>query len=140
MDAQHGVAAIRRVLWAGDRETITSHLHGPKVVAAGEALFEVLFGVKATEGLAFVRTLFREDTDVPTRHPVRVRIMTEAEELLSLPWGIMAWRRHFLRDSGWTFEVTDERDAKERAAAQAADQPLAHPPAGLARGRRPPIP
>jgi hypothetical protein len=102
---QRGIAALRGMLDAGDPEA--PGLGGPDLARAGEALFELLFGVTRDGEPAFLHRLFGEETATPTRHPVRLRIVTRSEELLGLPWGISAWRGSLLRDYGWTFEVSD---------------------------------
>jgi len=104
---RRGIAALRHVLDAGDKAALGPALEGLPLVRAGEALFELLFGVTRDGEPSFLRRLFGEDTATPTRHPVRLRIVTAAEALLGLPWGISAWRGSFLRDYGWTFEVSD---------------------------------
>lgn len=106
VDHRRGLAALRHVLTAGDKETIGANFDGQQLVRAGEAMFEVLFGAGGNADSTALCKVLGEECRVPTRHPVRVRIVTSAEELIGLPWGIAAWRGSFLRDYGWIFEVT----------------------------------
>lgn len=105
-----GLDALAHVLTDGTRETLEEGLSDPLARRAGGALFEVLFGSSKERWTAALRPLFPEGPVVPTRHPVRVRIWTDAPVLLGLPWGLTALETSYLRDHGWTFEVTDRRE------------------------------
>lgn len=113
VDGRRGLAALWHVLEAGDEATMGANLSGAQLLRAGEALFETLFGIHSEDDPVFVRNLFGEDAAAPTRHAVRVRILTKAPQLLGLPWGITAWRGSFLRDSEWTFELSDVEQPRE---------------------------
>ena len=70
----------------------------------GPALFETLFG-QQDQYKKVLSILF--DSDVPPiRHPVRIRIQTNASNLAELPWVNTTWEDRSLFQNGWTFELT----------------------------------
>jgi hypothetical protein len=103
-----GIAAIDRVLDDGSDTRLTQHLSGPALLDAGQVLFEAAFGPDEAGWAPCFKRLFGEERTVPLRHPVRLRIITDDPQLRAMPWGIMAFRGDYLRDSGWTFEVGTE--------------------------------
>lgn len=97
---------LRRVLAGGESER-AAHLTGDGLDAAGELLFQILFGTAADwEDVA--RRLHGNPKQYPHRTRVRARIHTEDGELLGLPWRITTWDQHLLlaEQEPWTFEMT----------------------------------
>ncbi|WP_152629675.1 hypothetical protein [Haliangium ochraceum] len=102
-----GLAAIGDILERGDASELVQHFTQSDLVEFGHTLFYVLFG-SSTRWEPVIRALFDERGEVrpnPPRRSVRVRIFTNIDMLVDLPWRLTAWKGKYLVDSGWTFEV-----------------------------------
>lgn len=102
-----GLDAVTALLDAGHEYDLVRHFTQNELVEVGHLLFYTLLG-SSERWEPVIRQLFDEHGDVrpnPPRRSVRVRIWTNIDTLVDLPWRLTAWKGKFLVDSGWTFEV-----------------------------------
>ncbi len=71
----------------------------------GETLFELLFGSDPAKFGQLLALAFATDAPAdPTYAPLRVRLLTAAEQLHVLPWGTIAYQGRALSQVGWSVE------------------------------------
>lgn len=114
----HGISAVNALLDVPDERTLEAGLCGHQGEAIGALLFALLFpdeSVWRPVLAGLFGTEFAERVS-PLKQGVRLRIWTEHEGLLSLPWRLTTWNRQWLRNSGWTFELTSLEEPTETLA------------------------
>jgi hypothetical protein len=77
----------------------------PGYTIDGEDLFQLLFGSDVARSGAILGAAFGEPTADPTRHPLRVRLLTDDDRLCAMPWGKIAYQGRRLAAGGWTVEL-----------------------------------
>jgi hypothetical protein len=74
----------------------------------GDQLYELLFGGDSGTAELILRAASgQEDAQKvpPTRYPFRIRLLTDDQDLMGLPWASISHRGNPLRNSGWTVEL-----------------------------------
>ncbi|WP_428267560.1 hypothetical protein [Haliangium sp.] len=108
-----GLDAITAVLDAGKAPELVHYFTQGDLVDVGHIFFTTLLG-SSSRWEPVLRRLFDEHGEVrpnPPRRSVRVRIWTNVDALIDLPWRLTAWKGKFLVESGWTFEVVAVAEA-----------------------------
>jgi hypothetical protein len=78
----------------------------PSYTIDGEDLFQLLFGSDVCKSGEILGAAFGGiPTADPTRHPLRVRLLTDDERVWTLPWATIAYRGRRLAGDGWTVEL-----------------------------------
>ena len=117
-DGRHGAAALNHLLDCGEEHLLERHLTGKAALAAGAALFEILFPADGRWRAVMRRFAGYRDSVAalvsPTQEYVRLRILTAAPEFLSLPWRLLSFEGHFLVDHGWTIEIVSQPTASAK--------------------------
>lgn len=97
-------------------DTWCQHPTQPVPNAAGQALFDVLFGTE-TAWEPLLRSLFRQPAPAlrpnPIRAGVRLRLCTQEPFLLGLPWRLLAWQHYPLAAYGWLCLTTPRLEPTE---------------------------
>ena len=104
----HGVAGVNALLNVPDEQTLETGLGGTQQEQIGTLLFSLLFPEESIWRPVLAGLLREDHPDwvSPLKQPVRLRIWTEHDALLALPWRLVAWNRQWLLTAGWTIELT----------------------------------
>ena len=113
-----GVAEVNALLDVPDERTLEAGLCGHQGEAIGALLFSLLFPDESVWRPVLAGLFGTESPDrvSPLKQGVRLRIFTEHEELLALPWRLTTWNRQWLLNAGWTFELTSLEQPTETLA------------------------
>jgi hypothetical protein len=65
----------------------------------------LLFGSDSAISRQIIGAAFALPMADPTRHPLRLHLLTDDERLASLPWNTISSQGHLLVDDGWTVEL-----------------------------------
>ena len=105
---QKGLKAAQALLDTGSPTELASRLRSDWGQRLGHLLFELLFPSDKHWRDLLWGMFPREQREriTPVSQPVRLRIWTDVELLLMLPWRLMMWRNQWLLNCGWTFELT----------------------------------
>lgn len=71
----------------------------------GELLFWLLFGSDTAISGQILGVAFDLPTADPTRHALRLRLLTDDDRLATLPWNRLSYQGRRLVDDGWTVEL-----------------------------------
>jgi len=78
----------------------------------GDMLFQLLFGSEPEKFRQLFALAFATDAAVePTYAPLRLRLITDAEQLHVLPWGKISYQGRPLVEVGWTVEFHNRKEA-----------------------------
>ena len=104
----YGVAGVNALLDVPDERTLELGLGGSQGELLGALLFSLLFPDESIWRPVLAGLFGAESHDrvSPLKQGVRLRIWTEHERLLALPWRLVMWNRQWLLSAGWTFELT----------------------------------
>lgn len=113
-----GVDAINALLDVPNEQTLAECLCGEQGEAIGALLFELLFPEEQIwrPVLAGLVGVENPDKVLPLKQSIRLRIWTDHQELLALPWRLTTWNRQWLLNSKWTFELTSVEQPTEMLA------------------------
>lgn len=105
-----GLLALSALLDPSRSHHLQTVLTGGDSARLGDALFDILFPVRDEQRWRpTLNTIAESRPGVdaePTRHPLRIRIVTTDPVLAGLPWRMTSFQGKWLLDHGWTFEVT----------------------------------
>lgn len=113
-----GVDAINALLNVPDEQTLEAGLCGDQGEAIGSLLFALLFPDEQIWRPVLAGLVGEENPDrvSPLKQSIRLRIWTDHQELLALPWRLTTWNRQWLLNSKWTFELTSVEQPTETLA------------------------
>lgn len=115
-----GVDAINALLDVASEKSLEAGLCGKGGEEIGALLFTLLFPDESVWRSVLAGLVGEESPDKvsPLKQSIRLRIWTEHQALLALPWRLTSWNRQWLLNSNWTFELTSAAQPTETLALQ----------------------